>query len=123
MKACRDWLTMIAFHKISVFHPIITRESGLGTKFLVWQQVYVVARGGYDRCDIGGFDPGFLFFRFSPLGLAMRAAARNTVSRRLVGIRVGRILVFGWESAACNWSGGRNDGSIATPILMRHSGN
>jgi hypothetical protein len=25
---------MVAFHKISVFHPIITRESSLGTKFL-----------------------------------------------------------------------------------------
>jgi len=102
MKACRAlrWRTMIAFHKISVFHPIITRESGLGTKFLLRQQVYVVARGGYDRCDIGGFDPGVLFFRFTPLGLAMRAAARNSVSSRLVGIRVGRMLAFGWELAA-----------------------
>src|SRR5712671_4262969 len=36
MRACRAlrWRTMIAFHKISVFQPIITRESGLGTKFL-----------------------------------------------------------------------------------------
>ena len=35
-KACRTlrWRTMVAFHKISVFHPIITRERGLGTKFL-----------------------------------------------------------------------------------------
>jgi hypothetical protein len=80
---------MIAFHKISVFHPIITRESGLGTKFLVRRQVYVIARGGYDRCGIGGFDPGVFFFRFTPLGLAMRAAARNSVSSRLVGIWAG----------------------------------
>jgi len=79
---------------------MITRESGLGTKFLLRQQVYVVARCGYDRCDIGGFDPGVLFFRFTPLGLAMRAAARNSVSSRLVGIRVGRMLAFGWELAA-----------------------
>src|SRR6516162_4371438 len=28
------WRTMVAFHKISVFHPIITRQSSLGTKFL-----------------------------------------------------------------------------------------
>jgi hypothetical protein len=36
MKACRAlrWRTMIAFHKISVFHPRITRERSLGTKFL-----------------------------------------------------------------------------------------
>src|ERR1051325_4848106 len=32
----------------------------------------------------------FAFFRFTPLGLAMRAAAQNPVSSRLVGIRVGR---------------------------------
>src|SRR3954466_5584280 len=31
----------------------------------------------------------FLFFRFTPLGLAMRAAAQNPDSSRLVGIRVG----------------------------------
>ena len=31
----------------------------------------------------------FVFFRFTPLGLAMRAAAQNPVSSRLVGIRVG----------------------------------
>jgi len=35
---------MIAFHKISVVHPTITPESSLGTKFLVRQQVYVIAR-------------------------------------------------------------------------------
>jgi hypothetical protein len=91
MTACRAfrWRIMIAFHKISVFHLIITRESGLGTKFLVRRQVYVIARGGYDRCGIGGFDPGVFFFRFTPLGLAMRAAARNSVSSRLVGIWAG----------------------------------
>jgi hypothetical protein len=28
---------------------MITRESGLGTKLMVRQQVYVIAPGGYDR--------------------------------------------------------------------------
>ena len=37
----------------------------------------------------------FLFFRFTPLGLAMRSAARNAVPSRLVGIRVGRMSAFG----------------------------
>ena len=32
--------------------------------------------------------------------LAMRAASRNSVSSRLVGIRVGRMLAFGWGLAA-----------------------
>ena len=32
----------------------------------------------------------YLFFRFTSIGLAMRAAAQNPVSSRLVGIRVGQ---------------------------------
>ena len=42
----------------------------------------------------------FFFFRFTPLGLAMRAAAQNPVSSRLVGIRVGWMLALGWGLAA-----------------------
>jgi branched-chain amino acid transport system permease protein len=42
----------------------------------------------------------YLFFRFTPLGLAMRAAAHNPVSSRLVGIRVGWMLALGWGLAA-----------------------
>ena len=47
------------------------------------------------RCDIGGFDPAVRFLPLYSLGLAMRAAARNPVSSRLVGIRVGRMAAFG----------------------------
>ena len=42
----------------------------------------------------------YLFFRFTPLGLAMRAAAQNPESTRLVGIRVGWMLALGWGLAA-----------------------
>src|SRR5258708_1542529 len=42
----------------------------------------------------------FAFFRYTPLGLAMRAAAENKVSSRLVGIRVGWMLALGWGLAA-----------------------
>jgi len=42
----------------------------------------------------------FGFFRFTPLGLAMRAAAQNPVSSRLVGVRVGWMLALGWGIAA-----------------------
>ena len=42
----------------------------------------------------------FLFFRFTSLGLAMRAAAQNPVSSRLAGIRVGWMLALGWGLAA-----------------------
>lgn len=42
----------------------------------------------------------YAFFRFTTLGLAMRAVARNPVSARLVGIRVHRLLGVGWGLAA-----------------------
>jgi branched-chain amino acid transport system permease protein len=41
-----------------------------------------------------------LFFRFTKLGLALRAAALNPESSRLVGIRVGWMLALGWGIAA-----------------------
>jgi len=40
------------------------------------------------------------FFRFTALGLAMRAAAQNPVSARLAGIRVDGMLALGWGLAA-----------------------
>ena len=42
----------------------------------------------------------YVFFRFTSLGLAMRAAAQNPVSARLVGIRVGWTRALGWGLAA-----------------------
>jgi branched-chain amino acid transport system permease protein len=42
----------------------------------------------------------FMFFRYTSLGLAMRAAAQNPESSRLVGIRVGWMLALGWGIAA-----------------------
>ena len=42
----------------------------------------------------------YLFFRYTKLGLAMRAAAYNPASSRLVGVRVGWMLALGWGLAA-----------------------
>ena len=42
----------------------------------------------------------FAFFRFTRIGLAMRAAAENPASARLVGIRVGWMVALGWGMAA-----------------------
>ena len=42
----------------------------------------------------------FAFFRFTPLGLAMRAAAQNPASARLAGISVDWMLALGWGLAA-----------------------
>jgi branched-chain amino acid transport system permease protein len=41
-----------------------------------------------------------LFFRYTKLGLALRAAAMNPDSSRLVGVRVGWMLALGWGIAA-----------------------
>ena len=56
----------------------------------------------------------FAFFRFTPLGLAMRAAAQNPESSRLVGIRVGWMLALGWGLAAAI---GAVAGMMIAPIV------
>jgi branched-chain amino acid transport system permease protein len=56
----------------------------------------------------------YAFFRYTPLGLAMRAAAQNPVSSRLVGIRVGWMLALGWGLAAAT---GAVAGMMAAPIV------
>jgi branched-chain amino acid transport system permease protein len=56
----------------------------------------------------------FAFFRFTPLGLAMRGAAQNPVSSRLVGIRVGWMLALGWGLAGAV---GAVAGMMAAPIV------
>ena len=57
----------------------------------------------------------WLFFRFTPLGLAMRAAAENPVSARLVGIRVCWMLALGWGLAALIGAVG---GTMVAPVLF-----
>jgi branched-chain amino acid transport system permease protein len=42
----------------------------------------------------------WLFFRFTTLGLAMRASAVNPNASRLLGVRVGWMLALGWGLAA-----------------------
>ena len=42
----------------------------------------------------------WLFFRFTTLGLAMRAVAFNADASRLMGVRVGWMLALGWGFAA-----------------------
>jgi branched-chain amino acid transport system permease protein len=56
----------------------------------------------------------YVFFRFTPLGLAMRAVAQNPESSRLAGIRVGWMLAFGWGLAAAI---GAIAGMMVAPIV------
>ncbi len=55
------------------------------------------------------------FFRFLPLGLAMRAAAQNAASSRLVGINVGRMLMLGWGLAGAI---GAVAGMMVAPVVF-----
>lgn len=57
----------------------------------------------------------FSFFRFTPLGLAMRAAAQNAASSRLVGINVGRMLMLGWGLAGAI---GAVAGMMVAPVVF-----
>ena len=56
----------------------------------------------------------FAFFRLTPLGLAMRAAAQNPASARLVGIRVDWMLALGWGLAAAI---GAVAGILVAPVV------
>ena len=57
----------------------------------------------------------YAFFRFTTLGLAMRAAAQNPVSSRLCGIRVGWMLAVGWGLAAMVGAVG---GMMVAPVVF-----
>jgi branched-chain amino acid transport system permease protein len=56
----------------------------------------------------------FLFFRYTSVGLAMRAAAAAPDSARLVGINVGWMLALGWGLAAAI---GAVAGMMIAPIV------
>jgi branched-chain amino acid transport system permease protein len=57
----------------------------------------------------------FAFFRYTTLGLAMRAAAQNPVSSRLCGIRVSWMLALGWGLAAAF---GAVAGMMVAPVVF-----
>lgn len=57
----------------------------------------------------------YVFFRYTTLGLAMRAAAQNPVSSRLCGIRVGGMLGLGWGLAALV---GSVAGMLVAPVIF-----
>jgi branched-chain amino acid transport system permease protein len=56
----------------------------------------------------------WLFFRFTKLGLASRAAALNSEASRLVGVRVSWMLALGWGLAAAM---GAVSGMLTAPAL------
>lgn len=57
----------------------------------------------------------FVFFRYTRIGLAMRATAANPESSRLVGIRVGWMVALGWGMAAAI---GAVAGMLIAPVVF-----
>lgn len=57
----------------------------------------------------------YLLFRYTRIGLAMRAVACNPQSAKLVGIRVGTVLALGWGLAALV---GSVSGVLSAPLLF-----
>src|SRR3954454_14240969 len=57
----------------------------------------------------------WLFFRFTKMGLAMRAAAIAPVASRLMGVRVGWMYAAGWGFAA---SLGAVSGMMVAPVVF-----
>jgi branched-chain amino acid transport system permease protein len=57
----------------------------------------------------------YLFFRYTPIGLAMRAAAQNPDSASLVGIRVSWMLALGWGLASAI---GAVAGMMMAPVMF-----
>ncbi|MFC0282624.1 branched-chain amino acid ABC transporter permease [Camelimonas abortus] len=57
----------------------------------------------------------FFFFRYTRVGLALRASADNPVSARLVGIRVSWMIALGWGLAAAI---GAVAGMMVAPVVF-----
>jgi branched-chain amino acid transport system permease protein len=57
----------------------------------------------------------FLFFRYSKLGLAMKATQQNRVAAQIVGIRTNRILMMTWGISAVV---GSVAGLLISPTIM-----
>ena len=57
----------------------------------------------------------FAFFRYTRIGLAMRATAENPESARLVGIRTGWMIALGWGMAAAI---GAIAGMMIAPVVF-----
>jgi branched-chain amino acid transport system permease protein len=62
----------------------------------------------------------FVLFRATSLGLTMRAAAFAPEVSRLLGVRVGRLLAFGWGLAALT---GALAGMLVAPTLLLYPNN
>jgi branched-chain amino acid transport system permease protein len=81
----------------------------IGGVTIGWDQIGVIG------VTLGAMLAFFLFFRYTRVGLRMRAAALNREASRLLGIRVSWMLALGWGFAAVL---GAVSGMLIAPINL-----
>jgi branched-chain amino acid transport system permease protein len=95
-------------HTIKSFPSPFPQDAAFATRYFSAHDLGSVA---VMLCVLGAL---YAFFRYTPVGLAMRAAAQNPDSARLVGIRVSWMLAVGWGLAAAI---GAVAGMMVAPIV------
>jgi branched-chain amino acid transport system permease protein len=96
-------------HTIKSFASPFPKDSFLDTKYFSAHQV------GSAGVLLVVLFALFAFFKYTSVGLAMRAAAQNPDSAKLVGIRVSWMLGLGWGLAAAI---GAVAGMMVAPIVF-----
>ena len=96
-------------HTLKSFPSPFPKNSFFATKYFT---AHDVGSAGVLVCVLLAL---YAFFRYTPVGLAMRAAAQNPDSARLVGIRVSWMLGLGWGLAAAV---GAVAGMMVAPIVF-----
>jgi branched-chain amino acid transport system permease protein len=96
-------------HTIKAFPSPFPQKSALATRYFSAHELGSVA------VMLAVLLALYAFFRFTPVGLAMRAAAQNPESARLVGIRVSWMLAVGWGLAAAI---GAVAGMMVAPVVF-----
>jgi len=100
---------MLFDHTIKSFNSPFPKDSALATKYFSAHQI---GSAGVLLVVLGAL---FAFFKYTSVGLAMRAAAQNPDSAKLVGIRVSWMLGLGWGLAAAI---GAVAGMMVAPIVF-----
>jgi branched-chain amino acid transport system permease protein len=95
-------------HTIKAFPSPFPKDSMLATRYFSAHEIGSI---GVMLCVLALL---YGFVRFTSVGLAMRAAAANPDSARLVGIRVSWMLALGWGLAAAI---GAVAGMMVAPIV------
>jgi branched-chain amino acid transport system permease protein len=94
---------------------IKTFPSPFGMKPLFGESLISTHEAGMIAVTLAMLAALYVFFRGSRLGLAMRAAAANPDSARLVGIRVGWMVALGWGMSSAV---GAVAGMLIAPVVF-----